>query len=106
MKLNIAGRIFDTEEIIEATIREDNREVFITTEEDFFRIKYRSAEQISDLYFWKRMANVTVKDLHNAIYLLTMTCDYFINSKEQCHGCPLYKNDICLLLTIPNNWRL
>lgn len=104
MKLNISGRIFDTEDIYELTVREDRREVFITTEEDFFRIKYRSEKDIRDVLYWKRLSELTTKDVHEAIYTLIIVCEYFINSHEQCKGCPLF-NNYCLLTTIPINWR-
>jgi hypothetical protein len=105
MILHIAGRVFDSDEVKELTIREERREVFVTTEDDFYRIKYRSREDIEDVYFWKRMDKITVKDVHNAMYILTIVCEFFINSKEQCQQCPLKKNNQCMLMTIPNNWR-
>lgn len=105
MKLRIAGRIFDTDEVHEISIRESQREVFVTTDDDFYRIKYRSEKDIEDVIFWKKLSNITTKDLHNAIYIILMTCDYFINSKYQCTECPLYKHGQCMLMTIPNNWR-
>ena len=105
MKLRIGNRVFDTEEVNEITIREQQREVFITTDDDFYRFKYRSEEDIRDIIYWKKLTNITTSDIHNAIYMLIITCDYFINSKDQCKGCPLYKHDRCLLTTIPNNWR-
>lgn len=105
MKLNIAGRVFDSEDIYELTIRENQKEVFVTTEDDFFRIKYRSKRDIEDVIYWKKLSDITTQDLHNAIYILIITCEFFINSKTQCLECPLYKNNQCSLLTIPNNWR-
>lgn len=105
MKLNISGRIFDTDEVNEISIRKARREVFITTNEDFYRIRYRSEKDIADVIYWKKLSDITTKDLHNAIYIIMLTCDYFINSKEQCKGCPLYKHDRCSLMTIPQNWR-
>ncbi len=105
MKLKIGNRIFDTEEVNEITIRNDRREVFITTNDDFFRFKYRSEKEIEDVLYWKEMQNVTTKDLHRALYLLIMTCDYFVNSKFQCKKCPLHKYETCILTIIPNNWR-
>ena len=105
MLLRIAGRVFDTNEVNEISIRENQREVFITTNEDFYRIKYRSEKDIEDVIYWKKLANITAKDIHNALYTLIITCDYFINSKEQCKNCPLYKNKYCILTTIPINWR-
>lgn len=105
MKLQIGNRVFDTEEVNEITIREQQREVFITTDDDFYRFKYRSEEDIKDIIYWKKLTNITTSDIHNAIYMLIITCDYFINSKLQCKECPLYKHDRCLLTTIPNNWR-
>ena len=105
MKLRIGTRVFDTEEVYEISIRESQREVFVTTQDDFFRIKYRSEEEIKDVIYWKKLTNITTADLHNAIYTLIITCDYFINSKLQCNGCPLFQHNHCILTTIPNNWR-
>ena len=105
MKLRIGNRIFETEEVNEITIREQQREVFVTTNEDFYRFKYRSEEEIKDVIYWKKLQNITTTDIHNAVYTLIITCDYFINSKLQCKECPLYKHEHCILTTIPNNWR-
>lgn len=105
MKLNIAGRIFNSEEVKELTIREAQREVFVSTENNFFRIKYRSAEEIADVYFFKQLDSITTKEVDQAIYLLSMICEVFINSKAQCNNCPLKVNSQCLLTTIPINWR-
>ena len=105
MILHIVNRVFDTDEIHELSIRESQKEVFVSTGDDFYRIKYRSEEEIADVIYWKKLSDITTKDLHNAIYILMITCDYFINSKDQCLGCPLYKNNKCSLMTIPNNWR-
>lgn len=105
MKLRIAGRVFDTEEITDISIRDNQKEVFITTQEDFYRVKYRSEKDIQDVLYWKKLSNITAKDIHNAVYTLIITCDYFINSKQQCSACPLFKNNYCILTTIPNNWR-
>lgn len=105
MKLRIANRIFDTEEVIEISIREQQREVFVSTKNDFYRIKYRSEKDIEDVLYWKKLADITTKDLHNALYTIIITCDYFINSKNQCTDCPLFKHNQCILMSIPNNWR-
>jgi len=105
MKLNISGRVFDTDDIYEISIRENQKEVFITTNEDFYRIKYRSERDIEDVIYWKKLSDITTQDIHNAIYTLIILCEFFINSKTQCLECPLFKNNQCLLNTIPNNWR-
>lgn len=105
MLLRISGRIFDSTEIHELSIREKQREVFITTKNDFYRVKYRSEKDIEDALYWSKLSEITTKDLHNALYLLLITCEYFINSKDQCKDCPLNKNNHCLIMTIPVNWR-
>lgn len=105
MKLNISGRVFDTDDIYEISIRENQKEVFITTNEDFYRIKYRSEKDIADVIYWKKLSDTTTQDIHNAIYTLIILCEFFINSKTQCLECPLFKNNQCLLNIIPNNWR-
>ena len=105
MKLRISNRVFDTEDIRELSIRGKQREVFVTTENDFYRIKYRSEKEIADVIYWKKLSEITTKDLHNALYILIITCEFFINSKLQCAGCPLFINKQCIITTIPNNWR-
>ena len=105
MRINISNHVFDTEDIRELSIREDRREVFVTTQEDFYRIRYRNERDIADVIYWKSLSNITTKDLHEAMYILVITCDYFINSKEQCNNCPLHKNTKCILSDIPMNWR-
>lgn len=105
MKLRISGRIFDTEEIHELSIRESQREVFVSTKDDFYRIKYRSEKDIEDVIYWKKLSEITTKDLHNALYIIMLTCEFFINSKDQCTNCPLFKHNQCSLITIPYNWR-
>lgn len=106
MKLNVAGRVIDSENIYTINIREERREVHITTtDNDFFRIKYRSKHEIADVYFYKRLDDITTKDVEQAIYLLSMICEVFINSKEQCNNCPLKTKKQCMLMTIPINWR-
>lgn len=105
MILNIAGRLFDTEDIHELLIKENNREVFVTTSEDFYRIRYRSEREIEDVIYWKKLENITTKDVSEAMYILIITCEYFINSKHQCENCPLKKNTKCIFLDIPYNWR-
>ena len=49
MKLRISGRVFDTDEVREISIREQQREVFVTTNDDFYRIRYRSKKDIEDV---------------------------------------------------------
>ena len=105
MKIRLGNRIFDTEEVNEISIRESQREVFVTTDDDFFRYKYRTQEDIRDIIYWKKLSAITTSDIHNAIYTLIITCEYFINSKNQCIDCPIYKHNHCLLTTIPINWR-
>jgi len=105
MILRIGNKVFDTEEVSEISIRENRKEVFVSTKDDFYRFKYRTEEEIRDVIYWKKLQNITKSDVHNAIYTLIITCDYFINSKAQCTACPLYKHNYCILTTIPNNWR-
>ena len=105
MKLDIAGQVFDTDEVNEISIRETRKEVFISTNDNFYRIKYQSEKDIADVIYWKKLGDITSKDVHNAVYILMITCEFFINSKYQCEGCPLHKHKTCMLMTIPNNWR-
>ena len=105
MKLNIAGKYFDSEDVTDLAIREERKEVLVSTHDDFFRIKYSSKDEIADVYFFKEIDKITTKDVNQAIYLLATVCEVFINSKEQCNNCPLKKNTNCIFLSIPNDWR-
>ena len=105
MKLNIAGQIFDTDEVNEISIREARKEVFVSTNDNFYRIRYQTEKDISDVIYWKKLANITSKDIHNAVCTLMITCEFFINSKNQCEECPLHKHGTCMLTMIPINWR-
>lgn len=105
MKLRIANRQFDSEEIRELRVREELKEVFVTTHEDFYRIKYRSEKDIEDVRLYKKMDNLTNRDVQEAVYILFIVCEFFINTKTQCNGCPLFQNNRCMLMTEPINWR-
>ena len=105
MHIRVSNRIFDSEEIIEIRLNEDIKEVFVTTTEDFFRVRYRTDADIADVRLWEKLHNLTFRDINNAVYTLFIVCDYFINTKEQCSECPLKKHIKCIFSDIPINWR-
>ena len=103
MELIIAHRRFVSEEIKNIVIRDDR--VFVDTKEDFFNIPYKNTEEIRDAVLWKRLQNITLKDVQDAVETLIFICDAFINTKTQCEGCPLHNNHGCKLNKIPIDWR-
>ena len=77
----------------------------IDTTEDFFIIPYKKESDIRDAILWKRLQELTLKDLQDAIEIIISVCDSFINSKSQCTDCPLHNNKGCMLQKIPMDWK-
>lgn len=102
MELKIGKHVFPLEEIVGLRITE--REVLIDGAHDFYRIKYKSEEEIHDALLYKRLQNLTYQDMYDAIRTIICICDVYINSKEQCMNCPLHKAYGCMLQTLPINW--
>ncbi len=73
--------------------------------EDFISARYTNEEEIKDARNWLRMQDLQEKDLQEAIALLTIVCDNYINSYNQCQECPLHKKNGCIVTTIPINWQ-
>jgi len=103
MILRIAGKAFNTESIVDIIISDN--QVLIQTHEDFHRIRYTNEEEIIEAKNWLKFHSLTKKDLLEAIHILMITCDFFINTKEQCELCPLSKKDGCVFTSIPIDWR-
>ena len=102
MILKICNQIFESEEITGLQIRE--KEVFIDGKEDFYRLKIKTEEDIHDAKIYLKLQELSYQDLYDALRVLQAVCDVYINSKEQCAECPLYKSYGCAVQTIPNNW--
>ena len=106
MILNIAGYFYDTDDLEDIYIREDISAIFITTTDNQFqRIDYEEESEINDLLTWQNLQSISRRDVHRAMNILFVVCEYYVNSKSQCEGCPLHNEKGCLLNTIPVNWR-
>ena len=103
MELKIAHRIFKSEEVRCITIRE--RKVLVDTTDDFYQIPYKNESEIRDAFLWKRLQELTLKDVQDAVEVLICICDSFINTKSQCIGCPLHNINGCMLQKIPMDWK-
>lgn len=102
MELIINNQTFKTEEIRGLRITET--EVLIDGTDDFYRIKYRTTEEIHDALLYQKLQNLTYQDLYDALRTLMTVCDVYINSKEQCINCPLHKSYGCTLQAMPLSW--
>ena len=105
MIITICGKNFNTDNIISLHINESTNRVFIDTDDDFFNLIYRSEEDIVDARRWIKLQTLTLHDLHEAMHVIVSTCNYFINTSNQCALCPIKRSHGCFFLTIPNNWR-
>ena len=103
MWLTICNRQFNTESIRSITITERN--VLIDTEEDFYNLKYKQEEDIIEAKGWLRLQNITEKDISEAVKIIMLICNDYINKKEQCNSCPLKKQTGCVFQHIPIDWR-
>lgn len=105
MLLRIREYVFDSNELLEVRLREDLKEVFVTTTDDFYRIRYRKEEDITDVRVWEKLHDLKLRDINEAVYTLKLVCDFYINTKEQCKECPLKKHMSCIFTDIPMNWK-
>lgn len=103
MELVICNRNFKAEDIENLQITD--KEVFITLDDDFIRLKYKKEEDIHDALLYLKLQNITYQDIYEAMQILIGVCDVYINSKTQCITCPLNKRHGCILQTIPINWK-
>lgn len=103
MIITVCNQQFDTKDIKMLDIKEGR--VFIETEEDFFNIRYTSADEIEEAKNYLKFQTLTRKQLIDAVEIIMITCDYFINEKEQCTPCPLKKKKGCIFGQVPIEWR-
>lgn len=103
MIVTICNKKFNSEEI--RSIHITSTEVFVETEEDYFALRYLSEEELVGARNWLKFQNITNKDLLDAVNLLIITCDYYINSKTQCYSCPLKRKEECIFNYMPIDWR-
>jgi len=103
MIVNICNRPFDSKEIEDITIR--NNKIFIETKEDFIEIRYTKEEEIQEARDFLNFKQLTKSDLMNAVNMIILVCDHFINKKEQCEPCPLKKKHGCIFDYTPIDWR-
>lgn len=103
MQITICNQVFDTNEIKTLTIKEGR--VFVETEEDFFNLRWFNKEEIQEAENYLRFQTLTRDQLYDAVNIIMTTCDYFINTKEQCEPCPLKKKQGCIFNYTPIDWR-
>ncbi len=103
MIITICNQQFDTETINNITIT--NSKVLVDTAEDFYDLRWNYEEEIIAAKNFLVFKEITKKELLNAVNLIVMTCDYFINNKDQCGSCPLQKKEGCVFTCIPIEWR-
>lgn len=103
MYINICNKLFDVQDIQNVIIKD--KEILLETNDDFHRLKYNTQEEIMELNNWIKFNNLTKEDLLQALHLIIITCEFFINTKEQCKICPLKKKDGCVFTSIPLDWK-
>ena len=102
MILNICGRKFKSEEIVDIKIKD--KEIHIFTTNDFYKLPFNSTDEIKDATLFIKCNSITLRDVYEALITLNTICEFFINSQTQCKECPLHRNH-CILQEIPINWR-
>ena len=103
MFITVCNQTIDVQSILSVIIKDN--EVLIDTTEDFLRIKYSSLDEITELKNWQKFSTLTRAELQEALNLLYITCEFFINMKDQCTDCPLKRKEGCVFTTIPIDWR-
>ena len=103
MLITICNQQFDTDEIKAISIKENR--IFVETTEDFFNLVWKNPEEIKEAEDYLKFEKLTEKELIDAVNTIIMTCDYFINKKEQCAPCPLKKKKGCIFNYLPMDWR-
>lgn len=84
MILNINEYSFDSNNIIDITIRESSKRIFITTiDNKFYDISYTYEKDIQDIKTWQKFQHISYADLKDALKIITLVCDYYINSYTQ-----------------------
>ena len=102
MQITICNQLFDTNDIKDITIK-DGR-IFIDTDEEYYNLRWHRKEDIEEAEQYLRFKTLTRKELMDAVNIIMITCDYFINTKEQCAPCPLKKKQGCVFNYIPIDW--
>ena len=103
MLLNICNQEIDTKDIKNITLT--GTAVLIDTEEEYYSLRYTDRNEVKDAELWLKFYELTRKELMQAVNTIMITCDYFINQKEQCSECPLQKKEGCVFTHIPIEWR-
>lgn len=103
MIITICNQQFNTNEIKDICIRENN--VLIDTEDDYFNLRYTKEEEIKEAKAFLQFKEMTRKELLDAVNIIMITCDFFLNRKEQCAPCPLKKKEGCIFDYTPIDWR-
>ena len=105
MLIEVCGKKFNTEDIRELVIREQVQKVFVDTTEDFYELRYTNENEIKEAKSYLRFNQITRTELIDAVNIIIMVCDHFINKKEQCEPCPLKKKEGCIFSYLPIEWR-
>lgn len=103
MIITVCNRKFNTKDIQNIRIHEGR--IFITTEEDYYEMRFTREDDIKQARDYMHFQEITRKELIDAVDLIMITCDFFINEKEQCEPCPLKKREGCIFGRIPIDWR-
>ena len=102
MYITVCGRKIQSSDIREINITDQR--VLIDTKEDFISLRYSNEDEIKEARSWMKIKTLTNKELNDAIKLLTIICDNYINTYTQCVECPLHRKTGCMITTIPVNW--
>lgn len=103
MRITVCDYQFDTETIKDVNITDST--VLIDAEDDYHRIRYTNESEITEIQAYLRFKELKVQELMDAVLILIITCDYFINSKTQCMMCPLKREHGCVFNSNPIDWR-
>ena len=103
MYITVCGKQIPEDTIQDITIT--STKVFIDTTDDYFDLRYSQEEDIKEARDWLQAKQATLPELKQAVSLIILTCNFYINTKEQCSRCPLRRRFGCVFNTIPLNWR-
>lgn len=103
MQITICNQIFETETIKNIDIAEGR--VFIDTDDDYYSLRWTRPEDIREAENYLNFTKLTRRELLDAVNIIILVCDYFINRKEQCNSCPLKKKQGCIFDYTPIDWR-
>ena len=103
MEITICNKKFNTESIKGLSITENA--VLIDAVDDFYRLRYTNENEILDAKTYLKFEKLKKEELMDAVRIIIITCDYFINSKTQCESCPLKRSQGCVFNSNPIEWR-